>query len=346
MTKTKSFILILAFLMLASISSCSGDKPVADPAPSQTHTEQPPENQTPDAEAPQDFIPLSWQGQGNTPGNISNGGIAATCGEWIYYRNQASGNNLYKKRIDGTEKQKLSENTPGWINVSNEWVFYLNLVDSKIYRIDTNGKNDIVIIEERFATPFLKDNYIFYRDNHIVFKYNITSEETIQLSEKRGGYFFVLNEWVYYTPFESTGGGVYKVQTDGTEKTKLTDYTSGCLNIIDDWIYYVNPNNDRHIYKIKIDGSENDVFVSSKSESINSFEEWVFYTNLDDGETIYKIRIDGTGKQKLNNDESHSLNIIENWIYFTIPKTSGFVNLTEDEIFRMRFDGSELERVT
>jgi membrane protein YqaA with SNARE-associated domain len=43
---------------------------------------------------------------GNTSGNITNWGIAAKQGDWVYFSNITNNNKLYKMRITSESKEK------------------------------------------------------------------------------------------------------------------------------------------------------------------------------------------------------------------------------------------------
>lgn len=69
--------------------------------------------------------------------NVSNG--------WIYYANGSDADKLYKIRIDGTGKTKLTDDNLycagyGFINVLDNYVYYKNYSDNqKLYRVTTDG---------------------------------------------------------------------------------------------------------------------------------------------------------------------------------------------------------------
>jgi outer membrane protein assembly factor BamB len=288
--------------------------------------------------------PLNLQETGNTPGNIVNDGKIAQNDGWIYYRNQADHGSLYRIKIDGTGRQKLSDDAPNFINVVGDWVFYFNFDDRKVYKIDVNGRNREVVIEGLVSSVFVSDGLIYYRYDNLIYKLDIESNQKAQLNEDECGNIFVIDGWIYYNAFS---GGLYKMRIDGTEKIKLTDNRCGPVFIVeDDWIYYVNRNDNDYIYRMRTDGTEYTLFISDRAEYINAAEGWVFYTNLDDDETIYRIRTDGTERERLNNDESYGIHVIGNWIYYVKWNTRSWRMFEENEIYRMRFDGSELERVT
>ena len=62
---------------------------------------------------------------GNTVGNISNEGLVAQQGDWIYYSNILDERKLYKIRTDGTQKQLLSDDRSWYLNIADDWIYYI-----------------------------------------------------------------------------------------------------------------------------------------------------------------------------------------------------------------------------
>jgi hypothetical protein len=293
----------------------------------------------------------NWQGQGNTPGNIINWGDVTISGDWIYYRNQTSNNNLYKVKIDGTSKKRLNTDTTFFINVVGDWIFYVNYDDDKIYRIDINGNNKEAIIEKYVRKLFVVNGEIYFVSGSAVLEFelhriNIHSNQGMHIEEAgQCIQMIIVEDWIYYHTFSENG--IYKIRPDGIENTRLSDNKVRIVNVIDDWIYYVNVDDNNYIYRMRTDSSDNELVVSNSVEHVNIYEDWIFYVNLDDNETIYRIKTNGTEKEKLNDDESYHINIIDGWIYYTKWNTRRWSDaIRENEIYRMRFDGSEHERVT
>ena len=63
------------------------------------------------------------------------------CGEWIYYtKGGPEGGNLYKVRLDGTGRVKLTDDKACWINIVGDWILYEDGYNSrKMYRIKKDG---------------------------------------------------------------------------------------------------------------------------------------------------------------------------------------------------------------
>lgn len=169
-------------------------------------------------------------------------------GDWIYYissslewseggpsnlpspppRDLYAGD-LYRIKIDGTEKTKLSEGNFTSINVVDDWVYFMMDRGSGIYKMKTDGSEKIKLADD-----------------------------------KKVDYINVAGDWIYYISVAEGERGIFKMKTDGTEKTKLTatlteEGQAPGLNIAGEWIYYgdykdINKN-EAGIYKIKTDGT-------------------------------------------------------------------------------------------
>ena len=67
---------------------------------------------------------------GNTAGNLNNGGAVAQQEDWIYY-SEIPNPGLYKVKTDGSEQTKLNDDVPMDLNVFGDWVYYNNYADGE-----------------------------------------------------------------------------------------------------------------------------------------------------------------------------------------------------------------------
>jgi hypothetical protein len=236
---------------------------------------------------------------GNTPGNLSNYGLAAQQGDWIYYStvfvNGGKGN-LYKIRTDGTGKTKLIDGRVLFINVVGDWIYYVNIGVSgnnyDLYKIRTDGTGETKLSNSAFDIS-------------------------------------VVGDWIYYLGSGDSGSTpcLRKIRTDGSGETKLGNdlalsfYVN--ISVVDDWIYYVNKNDSTNfaLYKIRKDGTQETMILSDPEQilSNNVVGDWIYYViGPQDGYgDFYKIRTDGTGKTKLSNDKIAFINVVGDWIYYS-----------------------------
>jgi serine/threonine protein kinase len=283
--------------------------------------------------------------RGNTAGNLANGGFIAIQDNWIYYSDKNS-DALYKSRIDGSEKIKLSDDRVDEINVVGDWVYYRNHSSSvwgSIYKIRTDGTMRTQINHEESDHITVVGDWIYYRnadDGFSLYKIKNDGTELTKLSEEEFHGLDIDGDWIYFASMED-GRKIYRIQTDGTGKTRISDNYAYGINVIDDWIYYtsdiwdqVNPSN---IFKIRSDGTELIKINDDNSWSMNINEGWIYYSNGDDESSLYKIRTDGTGRTRLNNDKSTMIHVVGDYIYYD--------TLWSTDRYRIRTDGSDRQLV-
>lgn len=138
-------VIVLAMIILVTLSGCSKNNPSL--LTDDSDTTQPILN---DVSSDSQLNSVeSKERYGFENGNLAAGGLM--CGDengWVYYRSEADHWNLYKAKIDGTEKTKICDDTPAYINVLDDWIYYSNFNDGfSIYRIRTDGNNREKLID-------------------------------------------------------------------------------------------------------------------------------------------------------------------------------------------------------
>lgn len=244
---------------------------------------------------------------GNTTGNIANCGYIAQQGDWLYYRNSSDGNSLYKMRIDGTERKKLSNDAVYSIGVLDDTVYYSNAGGGDaIYKVGIDGTGRSLV----------------------------TSDSAFYLN--------VVDDWIYYRN-SSDGDCLYRIKTDGGNREKLNSISSWNINVIGDEIFYqarlgaARPS--WYLYKMNTDGTGNGSLISDNTGVVTVVGDYVYYRNYSDNGKLYRVRKDGSEKRKLNDDMTFYTNITSNYIYYG--------NVDEDNAFyRVRTDGSERMKIS
>ncbi len=230
--------------------------------------------------------------RGNTVGNLANTGFVAAQGDWIYYRNTTMNNKLFKIKTDDTEKAKITEDQPRYINVIGIWIYYVNESDEyKIYKVKTDG----------------------------------TARTKLNDDESRS--ITVVDDWIYYLNIKD-GSKLYKMKTDGSSCTKISDDESAYPIPMDGWIYYINNTHGKEVYKIKTNGTENTALAGKDGVScLNLSGNTLFYIN--DFGSLFCMGTEGVGFQTLNDGGDvygdyyktiHTINIEGDTIYFSNMK--------------------------
>ena len=144
------------------------------------------------------------------------------------------------------------------------------------------------------------------------------------------------NGWIYY----DSGGGMYKIKTDGTGAAKLNDDICWWINATVNWIYYANGSDNYKLYRIKTDGTSKTKVSDETMYSIHVIGDWIYYTDysdsVDNSGKIYKMKTDGTGKTLVSDTISYSINFTGSWVYYG----------TGNALFKIKTDGTGKIKLT
>lgn len=219
-------------------------------------------------------------------------------GDWIYYINSSdasksaggSGNpfiqgKLYRVKIDGSEKQKLTEREAGAFWVAENKIFFDgdNGAGSSLYSIDTEGGNETRIFEgASYCIQEYKGKVYFSSSKSgeavKIYCYN-TDKKSVQEVFNTGNVnvreFAVINDRIYFIDAtKDLGiGPLCSVKANGTGKVTLEKYNIHSVNYVGEWICYFkwelleddegNTINGQRLYRMKFDGSGREVFDKS-----------------------------------------------------------------------------------
>ncbi|EGO63788.1 DUF5050 domain-containing protein [Acetonema longum] len=237
--------------------------------------------------------------QGNSYGNITNGGYAAIQGDWVYYRNEDQSNELdsatlYRQNLVSGVKEKISNDSAHYINVIGEWIYYGKYTSGvrgfhsgPIYKIRTDGTN----------------------------RTQLNNDISVELN--------VIGEFIYYIS-RTDANKIYRMKTDGTEVTKLVDEDCQNLNVTKDWVYYTS---NSGISKIKLDGSGKERIFNGKVGTMIIDDKWLYYStgrqgvyDWTDKGFLYKIKVDGTEHYKVTDEMVFNFTVHGGNIYYSVEE--------------------------
>ncbi|MDD4493088.1 MAG: DUF5050 domain-containing protein [Eubacteriales bacterium] len=276
--------------------------------------------------------------KGNSNGNLINLGLVSRQNEWIFYSNFSDGGKLYKKRIDGSEKTLLSNDTCRQINVVGDWVYYCNESDKNIYKVKIDGTEKINLQKKCLYYMYVEGDWIYFEniDQSGFSKMKIDGSEFSIIFSDQIWSASIANEWIYYSNEsgdDSDYRNLYKIDINGKNKTIIDKTDNIWASIpIGNIVYYERGCGE--FFKINSDGSEKLKIAEVGHEGFNISGDWLFYGDIDD-EMGYRIKLDGSSKSKIINDYLININIIDDWIYYTVYESQNV-----KKMYRIRFDGS------
>lgn len=283
---------------------------------------------------------------GNSTGNIINGGFIAEQGDWLYfydYFKQHCG--LYKLKKNGTTRIKLCNDSPQYINVIGDWVYYKNENNCKFYKIKTNGTQRTKVSSAQMSSINVVDGWIYYHNLDDNFLYKIKTDGTgrIKLGIDNVGVINVLNDEIYYIN-KSDDDKIYRINIDGLNKVKITDDKSGLFIVTEDWIYYANKRMSGILYKIKTNGTERVSLVTSDFVFFNVLDNWIVYSGFfDNSQGLHRILADDAASIDdfiIKEFSAKQINVIDDWIYYQKWINYKHSKYVSPELYRVKVDGT------
>ena len=254
---------------------------------------------------------------GFSGGNIGQGGLM--CGDnhgSVYYRSEADHWCLYKAKLDGSAKQKLSDDVPHDINVLNGWVYYANYRDGfSIYRIRTDGTGHALLKTGYCSNLYVVGRHIYYdvRDeanrSHIHRMDIDGSNDSLVVPEARLSYYY--GGSLYYT-----NGELHLCKHDLATgaNTQLNDEYSHYATVNQNGVYCWNPDENTFVH-MNYDGGDSKVILTG-GDYFNVSDKYVYYMKYGGNYDFYRLSLDTGEKVQLSSFMAGSFDasgkIIEN----------------------------------
>lgn len=137
--------------------------------------------------------------------------------------------------------------------ISNNLVISIDRNSEKLNIYDMNTKKSIYTSLERVSGLNLFDNWIFYinKEDYRIYKIKLDGSQKQKVNDDWTTFMNVHNGWIYF--INDVDQSVNRIRTDGTQKQQLTDDKGRLIFVTTDWIFYTNPTNNK-MYKMAHDG--------------------------------------------------------------------------------------------
>lgn len=139
---------------------------------------------------------------------------------WVYYLSSANdpAQRLYKMRLDGTQKTKISDELVNYFDIKDGWIYYLDFYFS-LCKMRLDG-SDKIVLDDTYPENFIISGDWIYVDKGGLYKIKLDGSDLTQLTEDGCAELRVVGDWIIY---ENTSQKYkdYIIRTDGTENRKL-----------------------------------------------------------------------------------------------------------------------------
>jgi len=272
---------------------------------------------------------------GNTAGNLYNGGLFCENNGEIFFSNPSDGGKLYSMDSNGKNLKKLSEDVATYINADENYIYYIrnnagesldfNFVAfhrNALVRIDRNGKHPVILDTEPCLYASLIGNYIYYihydqQDASTLYKVRIDGEEQQQVMSEA---VFTCNadgQYFYYNGM-SADGSIHRYDT-ATDSSSILYTGNSFQPIVKDGVdvYYIDGNTDCSIIHTNIN-FDNPTFITRDSvDSYNVHGSYIYYQRFNkNGSALCMIKNDGTDFQVLRKGDYCDIHVTSYYVFF------------------------------
>jgi hypothetical protein len=182
-------------------------------------------------------------------------------GDWLYYIEAEETRCLYRIRVDGTGRQRLTDCTVLQVCPYNGWLYCTGFSD--LFRIRPDGTGMEELLDKRFV-------YLQPRGNTV---------------------YAVRGDTQY-------GGTMVSIDLYMLEINPISEDTARCMMVDGDTIYYRNESKVGYLFAIQTNGENNHEVDVKTMDGISLAGNWFFYKR-DGSPTLCRMCRDGSGAEDL-----------------------------------------------
>ncbi len=274
---------------------------------------------------------------GNTAGNLYNGGMFCEHGGKIFFANPQDNNRLYSMDSNGENLKKLNNDVANYINADDNYVYYVRnnvgegiafefftFFRNSLCRIPREGGEAVVLDSDPCNYATLIGNYIYYlhydeKEASTLYKVKIDGTDKKQLS-KDAVYTCSANGQYFYYNGKNTSGSIFRFDTETDSATII--YEGNCYkptiaeNGTD--IYFIDGNQDTALVRGTVGLKATKLVTTDQIDTYNLSGDYIFYQKYDkENSGLCMIKTDGTGYRMLKKGTFKQIHITEDYVFFT-----------------------------
>lgn len=277
---------------------------------------------------------------GNIPGNLYNEGLYCEKDGTVYFANPSDEDKLYSMRTDGGELTKLSDDIVSYINVDDNYIYYvrnnpgagssggdftfLSFNTDSLCRMNRDGNEDSILILDPEPSMYasLVGNYIYYlryteADGTSLYKVKIDGSEKQQVKEQPYFTCSVLGQYIYYNGLEQDH---YIWRQNTVDDSVGMLYGGNCwMPILTDesTAYFMDCDNNYAIARADLDTGEKLILCEDRADWFNVYGNTIFFQHSDvKNPALCKINTDGSGYEVIAEGTYMNLNATSRYLYF------------------------------
>ncbi len=217
--------------------------------------------------------------QGNTPENLMfQSGLLSADEEFIYYlayNQQQYTFSIIKENKQNGETKVISENAGLSLNVTKDWIYYVDNIDGYIKRVSKNGETTETVVEKIAYYLSVVGDTIYYIQTDYDNPNNL-SDEQCKILAGQGQM--------------SAYKRLYKMDAEERIPQLITDEDMSTCYIYGDRIYYLSNAKDewqnQNLYSVDLDGNDKQSIVTFPVASFAIDQDTLYYVQIFDNKGI------------------------------------------------------------
>ena len=301
---------------------------------------------------------------GNTAGNLYNGGMVCEDDGTIFFANPNDNNRLYSMDINGQNLKKLSDDVANYINVDDHYVYYVrnNVGESLDYeffsfyrnalcRIPRDGGNTLILDTDPCNYATLIGNYIYYlhydkEDASTLYKVKIDGSDRQQVRKDSPFTCSTSGQYFYYN---GTGTSGSILRFDAATDSSIIVYEGNCYKptVSEDGngIYYIDGNRNEALVYADLQFNTTEIVTTDSIDSYNIYGDYIYYQKYDkDGSGLCMIKRDGSEYRMIQAGDYKNIQVTSLYVFFTDYHTgTSYYFLRTDPTNVLRFNPSTIK---
>lgn len=279
---------------------------------------------------------------GNTAGNLYNGGMFCEHNGTIFFANPSDGNRLYSMDSNGENLKKLSNDVANYINVDDHYVYYVrnNVGDNIDYgffsfyrnalcRLPRDGGTATILDTDPCNFATLIGNYIYYlhydkEEASTLYKIKIDGTDRQQVRKEAFFTCCAQGQYFYYNGI-NTSGSIFKFDT--ATDTSSVIYEGNCYKpTVDESgtdIYFIDGNQNTALVHTNTSFNETTIVTKDQIDFYNVYGDYIFYQKYDgENSGLCMIKKDGTGYMMIKKGTFKEINVTKDLVFFRDARTN------------------------
>ena len=274
---------------------------------------------------------------GNTAGNLYNGGFFCENNGTIYFSNPDDENRLYAMDSNGKNLRKLCNDTATFINADDNYVYYVrnnpradlsftyfSFHQNSLCRISKDGTSAQVLDQDPCNYATLCGNYIYYlhyddEEASTLYKVKIDGTERQQVLNYAVYTCSTNGQYIYYNGMK-TNGSIYRLDTVTDQEILLyecSSYKPIISNGMD--VYYLDVEQNNALVRTNMNWDTPTLLSSDSIDVYNVYGDTIYYQNFKENKesAFCSIKTDGTENNIITQGSYTNIHVTSNFVFFT-----------------------------